>query len=105
MKRAKITDPKPMKNILLERPPITGIFDSDWDGVPNDRDCVWYDARRHKFIRLRKKEKPSGLRYVIIESGKRDYCVVADKYKNLKKVFDGTIQQCQRWVTEQYKTM
>lgn len=28
---------------------ITGIFDSDWDKVPNDRDCVWYDRKRQHY--------------------------------------------------------
>lgn len=26
---------------------MKGIWDTDWDGVPNDRDCVWYDPNRH----------------------------------------------------------
>lgn len=47
--KEKVIDPKPIKNILLKRPPIKGIFDSDWDGVPNDEDCVWYDPNRQGF--------------------------------------------------------
>ena len=30
--------------------PIRGIFDSDWDGVPNDRDCVWWNPNRQEDI-------------------------------------------------------
>ena len=38
--------------IILKRTKIIPIrliqenHDSDWDGVPNNRDCVWYDSRR-----------------------------------------------------------
>ena len=35
---------------IIKISPIRGIFDSDWDGVPNDRDCVWYDSKRHGLL-------------------------------------------------------
>ena len=35
---------------IIKIRPIRGVFDSDWDGVPNDQDCVWWDRRRqHDF--------------------------------------------------------
>lgn len=51
-----------MKRIpIIRTKPIQGIFDSDWDGVPNDQDCVWYDPNRHGFFKERRKRKKEEL--------------------------------------------
>ena len=34
---------------IIRTKPIQGIFDSDWDGVPNDQDCVWWDSSRQGY--------------------------------------------------------
>lgn len=36
-----------MKKIkVIKLKPMRGIYDSDWDGVPNDRDCQWWNPHK-----------------------------------------------------------
>lgn len=82
---------------------VEANHDIDWDGVPNRLDCDIWNPHKQGLLH-KQREKPSGLRYKIIE-GKNDYCAVIDRQKNWKTVFHGTIHQCQTWVTGQYKMM
>lgn len=75
--------------------------DIDWDGVPNFRDCQPLNPLRQDNI-FRKKTRSVGLRYKIIE-GKNDYAVVIDRERDWRSVFDGSLKQCQQWITKQYK--
>lgn len=44
-----------MKRVpIIKVRPIRGVFDSDWDGVPNDMDCQWWNP--HKQDRELKRE-------------------------------------------------
>lgn len=61
MKRVEIIEPKS----------IIHIFDSDWNGVPNDEDCVWYDPNRQGYEMMKlemdtRTDTPSYLRTEII---------------------------------------
>lgn len=69
---------------IIKIRPIRGVFDSDWDGIPNDQDCVWWDSRRHGFLenrRLKKQEK------------------MAAKVKSLKSEGKIKCKKCGRWYT------
>ncbi len=36
-----------MKKVpIIKIKPMRGIYDSDWDGVPNDRDCQWWNPNK-----------------------------------------------------------
>lgn len=36
-----------MKKIkVIKIKPMRGIYDSDWDGVPNDQDCQWWNPNK-----------------------------------------------------------
>lgn len=73
MKRINIIEPKPIRH----------IFDSDWDGVPNDEDCVWYDPNRQGYKSMKwrslkwrrelmkEKKKKKQLMYVAVPSYSR----------------------------------
>ena len=33
---------------IIRLRPIRGVFDSDWDGVPNDMDCQWWNPHKQE---------------------------------------------------------
>ena len=51
---------------IIKIRPIRRVFDSDWDGVPNDMDCQWWNPHRQEEGKIGIKEC---INYLILNWG------------------------------------